>query len=232
MQMPEMDGLSVAQAIRADVTLQGIRCVILTSMGHRPDSGELSAAGVAAYLVKPVRQARLLDCLESVLNQVHAPAPVLPSAGGVSDSSEVVEVGELRILLAEDNSTNQKLALAQLRKLNFQADAVANGLEVLEAVTRKPYDVILMDCQMPELDGYEATREIRRREQDGEPLASSGRIYIIALTANAMQGDRETCLAAGMDDYLSKPIRLGELQLALANTQNPTVSEVAYSGAA
>ncbi|MBN9694139.1 MAG: response regulator [Verrucomicrobia bacterium] len=232
MQMPEIDGMSVAQAIRADVTLQGIRCVILTSMGHRPDSGELSAAGVAAYLVKPVRQARLLDCLESVLNQVHAPAPAPSMSGGVSDSSEEVEVRELRILLAEDNSTNQKLALAQLRKLNFQADAVANGLEVLEAVTRKPYDVILMDCQMPELDGYEATREIRRREQDGEPLASSGRIYIIALTANAMQGDRETCLAAGMDDYLSKPIRLGELQLALANTQNPTVLEVAYSGAA
>ena len=232
MQMPEMDGLSVAQAIQADITLQGIHCVILTSMGHRPDSAELAAAGVAAYLVKPVRQARLLDCLESVLNQVHALTPTLSSSGTASDTPEASEVGELRILLAEDNSTNQKLALAQLRKLNFHADAVANGLEVLAAVTRKPYDVILMDCQMPELDGYEATREIRRREQDGEPRAGLARIHIIALTANAMQGDRETCLAAGMDDYLSKPIRLGELQLALANCQNAPLAEIAFSGAA
>ena len=126
----------------------------------------------------------------------------------------------MRILLAEDNSINQKVALGQLRKLRYRADTVANGLEVLEALQLVSYDIIFMDCQMPEMDGYEATRAIRKREQSLEqPCPWKSPVYIIALTANAMQGDSEKCLAVGMDDYLSKPVRLSELQAVLERSK-------------
>jgi two-component system, sensor histidine kinase and response regulator len=122
----------------------------------------------------------------------------------------------LRILLAEDNCTNQQVALGHLGKLGYRADAVASGREVLEVLNLISYDVILMDCQMPEMDGYEATRAIRKLEQSLEnPCPWKSPVYIIAVTANAMQGDREKCLAAGMNDYLTKPVRTAELQAAL-----------------
>jgi CheY-like chemotaxis protein/HPt (histidine-containing phosphotransfer) domain-containing protein len=118
--------------------------------------------------------------------------------------------------LAEDNSINQRVALGQLRNLRYEANAVANGLEVLQALQQISYDVILMDCQMPEMDGYEAAQAIRKREQSLAQLCPwKSPVYIIAMTANAMQGDREKCLAAGMDDYLSKPVRAAELQAVL-----------------
>jgi CheY-like chemotaxis protein/HPt (histidine-containing phosphotransfer) domain-containing protein len=131
----------------------------------------------------------------------------------------------LRILLAEDNATNQKLALRLLARMGYQADVVANGLEAVEALGRQVYDVVLMDVQMPEMDGLEATRRIRRE------LASSYQPHVIAMTANAMQGDREMCLAAGMDDYVSKPIRIEELVRALAKAQ-PVEAQEAKEGQA
>ncbi|HEV8073841.1 MAG TPA: response regulator, partial [Opitutaceae bacterium] len=129
----------------------------------------------------------------------------------------VVASGKLRILVAEDNIVNQRVAMLQLERLGHRADVAANGLEVLSAIETVHYDVIFMDCHMPELDGYEATRRLRTRENErrarGEKFTA---LHIVAMTANAMQGDRETCLAAGMDDYISKPVRPAELAASLA----------------
>jgi two-component system sensor histidine kinase/response regulator len=217
MQMPEMDGMTLARAIKADPSIAATRLIILTSMGNIHTQVELKAAGVDAYLIKPVKQSRLFDCLISVLGSAaagHVVADHAAEAPIVPLSSESVQIRSARILLAEDNIVNQKVALAQLKGLGFAADAVANGQEVLSALKQVPYDIILMDCQMPEMDGYEASRLIRQSEQrpSVSPKAS---VYIIAMTANAMSGDREKCLAAGMDDYLSKPVRKAELHSAL-----------------
>lgn len=216
MQMPEMDGLTLAQAIKADPAIAATHLIILTSLGHVLSPQELKQYGIAAYLVKPVKQSRLFDCLVDVVGQTKAenvftkPASPLPSCA-LPDSPDKV-----RVLLAEDNVVNQKVALSQLKKLGYHADAVANGLEAVQALDDIPYDLIFMDCQMPEMDGYEATHAIRLREQ--EALAA-GRprphIHIIAMTANAMQGDREKCIASGMDDYISKPVRESDLRSAL-----------------
>jgi PAS domain S-box-containing protein len=208
MQMPEMDGLSLARAIKTDPALAGTRLVMLTPLGQKLEPAELASAGIAEYLTKPVKQSLLFDCLATVMG--HAPhterriTPSMPSSPPAR---------KLHILLAEDSTINQQVAIGQLNKLGYNADSVANGLEVLEALQRIPYEVILMDCQMPEMDGYEATREIRRREEQ-QPTGRAP-VHIIAMTAHAMQGDREQCLAAGMNDYLSKPVRQAELHLAL-----------------
>ena len=208
MDMPGMDGLSLARAIKADSSLGArTRLVMLTSLGQRHDKAELGAAGIDACLTKPVRQSLLFDCLATVMG--HAP----PLAVGPTPPPSVA-VGmarKPRVLLAEDNIVNRHVAVAQLRKLGYEVDAVTNGLEVLEALRRVPYELILMDCQMPEMDGYDATRAIRRREQE----AHSRPVHVIAMTAHAMEGDVEKCMAAGMNDYLSKPVKLEELQRAL-----------------
>ncbi len=207
MLMPEMDGLSLARKIKTDPTLARTRLVMLTSLGQRLDDQELKAVGIDACLTKPVRGSQLFDCLATVVGTVVPTVAdrILPPTPGTQRSRP------LRILLAEDNLINQEVALRQLRKLGYTADPVANGLEAMEALQRVAYEVILMDCQMPEMDGYEATREIRLREQEeGRKPA-----HIIAMTAHAMQGDRDACLAAGMNDYLSKPVREADLQKAL-----------------
>ena len=154
--------------------------------------------------LKPVRQSMLFDCLVDALADTPAIAPAV-----CSPALPVEGRRRERVLVAEDNVVNQRVALGQLRKLGYAADAVANGLEAIEALAQVPYEIVLMDCHMPELDGYEATAAIRQREGDCRHT------WIIAMTANAMSGDRDQCLAAGMDDYVSKPVRLDDLAAVL-----------------
>jgi PAS domain S-box-containing protein len=199
MQMPEMDGLTLAREIRRH--RRELPLVLVTSLGRLP--GARSATDFAAQLTKPLRASQLFDALMSVFA---APAPTPEAAEGDGDHRPV---SSLRILLAEDNSVNQKLALLLLERLGYRADVAGNGKEVLDALERQPYDVVLMDVQMPELDGLDASRRICERWPPGE------RPHIIAMTANAMREDRDACVAAGMDDYVAKPIRPDELAEAL-----------------
>jgi PAS domain S-box-containing protein len=220
--MPGMNGITLAQVIKSDPALARTRVILLTSLGKLMDDDKLAEAGVDACLVKPVKRARLFECLTGLSKGKGAPgAPGKPAAEA---RLPIVLAGQpLRILLAEDNLINQRVAVAQLKKLGYTSDVANNGVEALEMSGEKPYEVILMDCQMPEMDGYEATEQIRLREK------AEGRkpVYIIAMTANAMQGDREKCLAAQMDDYLSKPVRDTELKKAL---ERAPVSPAAASG--
>ena len=213
--MPEMDGLALAKTIKKDPSLYKVKLVMLTSYGHRGDSDTAHDIGVAAYLTKPVRQTELHDRLIDAMDQ-QQPTPEKQGSGNQQTGQFSRELAQeanpyrhKRILLAEDNVVNQKVAARQLLKLGYRSDAVANGREVIEALERIPYDLVLMDCQMPEMDGYEAAVEIRRRE------GKSKHTLIVAMTANALQGDREKCLAAGMDDYISKPIRPDELAIVI-----------------
>jgi PAS domain S-box-containing protein len=222
-QMPEMDGFALARSVKADPAIAGTRLVVLTSIGQALSAQELRNAGIEAYLVKPVKQSHLFDCLMNAIGEPAAetffvhPVSSLP----VSTSLEPTPHRKRpRVLLAEDNIINQKVVLGQLQKLGYAADAVANGLEVLAALQRLSYDIILMDCHMPEMDGYEATQAIRKQEEnlDQSRLRKSP-VHIIAITANAMQGDAEKCFAVGMNDYLSKPMGLPDLRAALERWQ-------------
>jgi signal transduction histidine kinase/AmiR/NasT family two-component response regulator len=225
-EMPEMDGLTLAHAIKAEPAIAGTRLIALTPLGHALTSRQMDAAGIDASLSKPVKQSRLFDCLVTVIGEAMAAGLSAPKPGAASlpplSTGVFTKLANARILLGEDNPTNQKVALAYLQRLGGSADVASNGFQVLAALERIPYTLIIMDCQMPEMDGYEATRLIRKRELDPSlacPWKSP--VHIIALTASAMQGDREKCLAAGMDDYVSKPVRLGELQAALERWRAP-----------
>jgi CheY-like chemotaxis protein len=217
--MPAMDGLTLARMIKADPGIAGTRLVILTAIGTKMAEGEMKAIGIAGCLVKPIKQSRLFDCLVDVVGRGVA-ENALPKTPGQPASripaAQHAELLKARILLAEDNIVNQKVALRMLYKLGYTADAVANGAEVLEAMQRIPYRIIFMDCQMPEMDGFTATRLIRKREKNAEECCPwSSRVHIVALTASAMHGDREKCLAAGMDDYITKPMHMADMQAAL-----------------
>ena len=209
MQMPEMDGLALARAIRSKPSIAKTQLIMLTSLGYLPEERRWQEAGIAAYLIKPVKESRLFDTLVSVLRGSAHIRRVPAGAGAVATPGR----SSVRVLVAEDNIVNQKVALRQLQKLGYPADAVANGLEVLQAIKQIPYDIVLMDCQMPELDGYEATRLIRSEEHKQQ---KHRRLYIVAMTAHALAGDREECLRCGMDDYISKPVRMEELDDAIA----------------
>ncbi|HXL27231.1 MAG TPA: response regulator, partial [Chthoniobacterales bacterium] len=208
--MPGMDGFELARTIKSEPALSSVRMVLLTSFGERGDGPTAHDAGIAAYLPKPVRQSQLFDCLANVVSQTRRPEEATPLGGENSlvtrnTLAETKPTSDKLILLAEDNIVNQKVAIRQLQKLGYRADTVANGLEAVEALSRIPYDLVFMDCQMPEMDGYEATAEIRRIE--GEATHTP----IVAMTAHALQGDRDKCIAAGMDDYISKPVKVEEL---------------------
>jgi CheY-like chemotaxis protein len=198
--MPEMDGILLAQAIKS-MPQHNIPLILASAVTQRATEDELSL--FAAQLAKPIKYAQLCEVLSVVLGVVKTSEKEHKHL----QPRQQAPLGSYRVLLVEDNPINQKVTIQMLAKFHCHTDAVANGVEACEAIRRAPYDVILMDCQMPVMDGYEATRQIRSFEQaeNKEP------VYIIAMTAHALQGDRELCLAAGMNDYLSKPVRTNEL---------------------
>jgi two-component system sensor histidine kinase/response regulator len=200
MQMPGMDGAVLARAIRVDEKLKDTRLVLCSSLGQRGDARRMQELGFDAYLVKPLRHGEIIDCLSAVL----AGTAVAKRSQPIVTRHTIREMrrGVVRILLAEDNITNQQVAVGILKKLGLRADAVANGAEALKALETLPYDLVLMDVQMPEMNGLDATRHIRNPQS----AVRNHRIPIIAMTAGAMQGDREKCLESGMNDYVSKPI--------------------------
>ncbi|MES2693678.1 MAG: response regulator, partial [Verrucomicrobiota bacterium] len=218
MHMPGMNGLELAKAIRADAALQPVRLILLSSISQTLSRQELDAHGIAAGLTKPVRQAALQDAVSRALGMRPASNPPFVGERSTPRDSVANEL-TLRILLAEDNPVNRQVARLQLEKCGSRADVVTDGQQAVDAVRAGAYDIVLMDCQMPVLDGFGATREIRTWEAErrarGEVVAP---VYIIAMTAGAMVGDREACLAAGMDDYLSKPVRTAELAAAIARS--------------
>ena len=213
--MPEMDGFDLARAIKAKPEIASIPLVLLTSFGERRHSVVAQEVGIAAYLTKPVRQSRLFESLTTVMSDAMKPAAsetalMLPRRERRGVRQDETKLSNELILVAEDNIVNQKVAIRQLKKLGFRADAVANGREAIEAMRRIPYALVLMDCQMPEMDGYAATVEIRRLE------GMTKRTPIVAMTAHALEGDREKCIEAGMDDYISKPVKTEELERVIA----------------
>ena len=212
--LDDAEGLDLARAILAEKYPGSMRLVLLPAPGEKVKEYLWQSACFAASLERPIKPANLLECLMNLsdLKREGGLDRNSPSPGPPTSTSE--DSRPLRILLAEDNIVNQKVAARQLQSLGHSVDTAANGLEVLEAIGRVPYDIIFMDCQMPEMDGFEATFRIRLRENSSD---EGHHIPIIALTANAMEGDREKCLAAGMDDYISKPVRLEELKARLRN---------------
>ena len=209
MQMPEMDGVALAQQMQR--LRPALPRVLFSSLGRREAAGA-DGTLFAAQLGKPLHQSALFDTLMSLL--ANAPAPRSAASAKPALDAGMAARHPLRILLAEDNAVNQKLALRLLAQMGYRADVASNGIEAIECVQRQPYDLVLMDVQMPEMDGLEASRRITARWPRAE------RPRIVAMTANAMAGDREVCLAAGMDDYLTKPIRVDALVEALNNVSS------------
>ena len=216
MDMPGITGFELARTIKGDPSIAAVPLVLMTSFGQRGDGQVAREIGIAAYLTKPVRESQLFDCLVTVLDK----SGVMSTQSNAATPAKLVTRYALKeretmarklILVAEDNIVNQLVAARQLENMGYRADVVANGLEAVEALTRIPYDLVLMDCQMPEMDGYEATAAIRLRE------GQSKHTPIIAMTANAMEGEREKCLAAGMSDYVSKPVKSEALHAMLAH---------------
>ena len=217
MQMPGMDGLELARRIKADPALSQAHLVLLTSMGQRGEDEVASQSGIEAYLTKPVRQSDLYDAIVTVMSGTISEEPRLVTLRGLRERKAKVRD---RVLVAEDNPVNRKVVVRMLENLGYQVNVVGDGREALEALADSSYGAVLMDVQMPGMDGYKATRQIRRREgQSGRRNMMMGlrkrRTPIIAMTANAMNEDREKALGAGMDDYISKPVSREKLQSVL-----------------
>jgi len=219
--MPERDGLDLATAIIADASIPRPVLVLLTSRGERLPQGEMENQGFAACELKPLHakslHATLARAMASQRPFVELPKPPAPAPQIVPPAQDA------RILIAEDNPVNQKVTLLQLRNLGYAADVVCNGREALAALKRKPYTLVLMDAQMPDIDGVEATRRIRRAQAMGDASLPAN-LTIIAMTANAMTGDREICIASGMDDYLAKPVKTADLRNMLERYFSPALS--------
>ncbi|HLL40933.1 MAG TPA: response regulator, partial [Rubrobacteraceae bacterium] len=212
MQMPAMDGLELARKIKADPSISSTKLIMLSSIWQLNEGEGARQAGIEAYLTKPVKHSQLYDALATVMG--------ISEEAGAREERQLITRHSLedararsrvRILVAEDNQVNQKVAVKILEKLGYRADVAANGLEAVEALSRIPYSAILMDVQMPEMDGYRATAEIRRRQKSEKAPHTP----IIAMTANAMRGDRERALEEGMDDYISKPVKPEVLGMVL-----------------
>jgi CheY-like chemotaxis protein len=199
MQLPDDDGLALARAIRKDRAHDETRLLLLTQFGRRRhDVVTFQVAGIDAFLIKPIRRTQLCDALARVLlGEVQPIHTEMPAEPAVPQSA--------RVLLVEDNSVNQLVALGQLRRLGHECVAAGGGVEALDIIAREPFDLVLMDCQMPDMDGYEATRRIRQME------GPARNIPIVAITAHALPGEREKCLVAGMNDHLAKPVSLEQL---------------------
>ncbi len=211
MMMPEMNGEELGRLIKADPAIAGVHLVMMTSMGARGDAGRLEGVGFAAYLTKPVKQSQLFDCLMVVMHRED------PAEAGdrriVTRHSLADRVKRrARILLAEDNAINRKVALKTLERLGYRAEAVDDGQAAVDALATRHFDLVLMDVQMPVMDGVAATRRIREK---ASPVLDH-EVPIVALTAHAMADDRAVCLAAGMNDYLSKPIQPDKLAAVIA----------------
>ena len=221
MQMPGMDGLELAEAIKSDPLNERMKLILMTSMAQRGHGARSEQVGIAGYLTKPVRQSQLYDCLRTVMGPP-SQAPPQPA----QQTSKIVTAHSLReakglrrprVLLAEDNQTNQMAGVRMLEMLGYQVDVAVNGIEAVAACREVEYGIVLMDNHMPEMDGLTAAREVRKFElAHGKPP-----VPIIALTADAMQGDREKCLAAGMSDYLSKPFKAAQLSQILERWATP-----------
>jgi two-component system, sensor histidine kinase and response regulator len=212
MQMPEMDGEGLGRSIKADPELRDTLLVMMTSLGRRGDAKRLEAIGFSAYLTKPVKQSQLYDCLATVIG---VPAPEADKTEAPLVTRHTISEArrlKVRILLVEDNLTNQQVTLGILGKMGFQADAAGNGREAIQALETTTYDLVFMDVQMPVMDGFEATAAIR----SGQTAVPDPQIPIIAMTAHAMKGDRERCLKAGMDDYIPKPVAPKAMAAVLA----------------
>jgi CheY-like chemotaxis protein/HPt (histidine-containing phosphotransfer) domain-containing protein len=200
--MPGQDGFAVAARIKADPSLAQARLIMLSSAGHLANREQYTELGIATFLVKPVRPSELLDAIVSLLSEAGLPQPVRDGpACGIEAPEEASDIPPLRVLLVEDNAVNQLLALRMLERHGHQVTVASNGRQALASLDTESFDLVFMDIQMPEMDGFEATAAIRAWERD------TGRhLPIVAMTANAMKGDREACLAAGMDGYVAKPV--------------------------
>ena len=201
--MPEMDGFTLARLLTDDPALTAVKILLLNSMSGRDDSERCRRLQVGAHLTKPVRQTELHAAIQSLVTDGPMPVPLAAAATVPASPNQTTRA---KVLVAEDNPVNQRVIKGLLERQGFAARIVSNGLQAVEAIREQPFDLVLMDVQMPEMDGFEATAEIRRLE-----TALGRRHNIVAMTANAMAGDRERCLNAGMDDYLSKPIDLARL---------------------
>jgi CheY-like chemotaxis protein len=194
--MPGMDGIAVAKQVREDESLRDVKVILLTSAGR----SEIQVEGIDVELVKPVRPSQLFDALQTVLSDRLGRSVHQEHEDALRPAN--TNTRRARILVADDNATNQKVAVRMLQRLGYRGDVASTGAEAVSMLNSGHYDAVLMDCQMPDIDGYDAARQIRHNERGGR------RVPIIAMTADAMPGERERCLAAGMDDYISKPVKL------------------------